>query len=142
MSGNTATEPVADFVRALHECWPRGDLDALENFYHADVVLLPPDLGPPIRGRTAVVESYREFLGAAELERFELTAMDLFSFPTAAAGSTFMVHATFDIDYRLDGEDYREQGLEVYTIQDDGERLAIVWRQQIVLDSRVAAKAP
>ncbi len=147
MSNNDDKAAVSAFIEALHDCWPRGDLEALEAFYHEDVVLLPPDLGPPIQGRLAVVDSYREFLGAAELERFEVTAMDVFSFPATASqaaghAGTHMVHVAFDIDYHLDGEAYREQGLEVYTIQEQGGRLAIVWRQQIVLDSRIAAKAP
>ncbi|MEM8768370.1 MAG: nuclear transport factor 2 family protein, partial [Pseudomonadota bacterium] len=146
MNNSDESQAVSTFIEALHACWPSGDLQALEGFYHEHVVLLPPDLGPPIQGRASVVDSYREFLGAAELERFEVTAIDVFSFPAssapAASGTgTHMAHVAFDIDYRLDEEAYREQGLEVYTIQEQGGRLKIIWRQQIVLDSRVAAKA-
>ena len=146
MTGADSKAAVSAFVRALHESWPRGDLDRLAGFYHEAVVLLPPDLGPPIQGRAAVVDSYREFLGAAELERFEITAIDVFSFPADDQTGTHMVHLGFDIDYRLDGEAYREQGLEIYTIQETLEEgaasFAIIWRQQTVLDSRVASKAP
>ena len=60
-----STAAVRDFLLALNDCWQRGDLEALESFYHPDVVLLPPDLGQPICGREAVVASYLEFLQAA-----------------------------------------------------------------------------
>ena len=62
---------VRAFIAELNDCWQRGDVEALTHCYHPDVVLLPPDLGPPIRGRDAVVASYRDFLDAARLDRFQ-----------------------------------------------------------------------
>ena len=134
------TETIRAFVTALNESWQQGDMDALNVCYHPDVVLLPPDLGTPIRGREAVVGSYRDFLDAARLERFEPIELDVFSFP-AGAGGTHMVHLTFEVDYTLDGDRYLEKGLEVYAILETGSGLQIIWRQQSVLDSRLAEKS-
>ena len=66
----TADNP-NDFLLALNNCWQTGDLAALAEYYHPDVVLLPPDMGEPIRGRQAVIESYQDFLEAATLEHFD-----------------------------------------------------------------------
>jgi len=133
---------IRDFLSELNACWPRGDLDALAAFYHPDVVLMPPDLGAPILGREAVVASYEEFLDAATLERFDVTALDTFSFTGAHdPGAVHMAHLTFEIHYRLDSERYLEKGLEIYALMETAQGLRIVWRQQTVLDSRLAEKS-
>ncbi len=137
-----ADNEIRDFLTALNACWPAGEIEALARFYHPDVVLLPPDLGAPIRGREAVVASYREFLSAATLERFEVSDLEIFSFAhSPGQGATHMAHLTFRIDYRLDGERYVEKGLEIYTLLQTPEGPQIIWRQQTVLDSRLAEKS-
>jgi len=129
-------ESVREFLTALNDTWQRGDVDALNAYYHADVVLLPPDLGEPIRGRDAVVGSYRDFLDSARLNRFQTLDLTIFSFP-----GTEIAHLTFEVDYTLDGARYLEKGLEVYTVLETNDGLQIVWRQQSVLDSRLAEKS-
>lgn len=135
-----SSERVRIFVTGLNDCWQRGDVDALASCYHPDVVLLPPDLGVPIRGRDAVVASYRDFLEAARLDRFQAVDLDVFSFP-AGDGATHVAHLTFEIDYTLADERYLERGLEIYVMQEHAGRLQIIWRQQAVLDSRLAEKS-
>lgn len=133
-------ETVRQFIMTLNDCWQRGDVDALPEYYHPDVVLLPPDLGVPIRGRDAVVASYRDFLDTARLNRFQALELDVYSFP-APVGGSHIAHLTFEVDYTLDGSQYLERGLEVYVVQEIDDRLQIVWRQQSVLDSRLAEKS-
>ena len=137
-------ERVRSFLMSLHDCWPAGERAALARFYHPDVVLLPPDLGPPIRGRDAVVDSYQEFLSAARMQTFAVTDLDVFEFPAAQGStriSTYMAHLNFEISYELGGDHYIEQGLEIYTVLETGDQLQIVWRSQTVLDSRLASKS-
>ena len=126
------------FLTALNECWQRGDLVAIADFYHPDVVLLPPDLGEPIRGVDAVVGSYRDFLDAAQLNHFAITRLDVFPFDGT---DTLVAHLAFDVAYTLDGDDYVEKGLEVYTLAEREGAMKILWRHQAVLDSRLEEKA-
>ena len=135
------TSGAREFVLALNACWQKGDLEAVAEFYHPDVVLLPPDLGPPICGRDAVVASYLEFLQAARLEHFEVLELDVFPFDAPTGGRTFMAHLTFAVTYTLDSETYVEKGLEAYTLAENEDDLQILWRHQSVLDSRVKSKA-
>jgi len=135
-----SAETVGQFITTLNECWQRGEVDRLTEYYHPDAVLLPPDLGAPIRGRDAVVSTYRDFLEAAQLDRFQTTGLDVFSYP-AGDGGTYGAHLTFEVDYTLDGSRYQEKGLEVYVLQVSAGRLQIVWRQQSVVDSRLADKS-
>lgn len=132
---------IGNFLLALNECWQSGDLDALAEFYHPDVVLLPPDLGEPIRGRGQVVDSYREFQNAATLEDFQITGLEVFDFSGSTANATWMAHLTFTVSYTLDGDHYIESGLEIYTVAEVAGALKILWRHQSVLDSRLAEKA-
>ena len=134
-------EQTRTFLLELNDCWQRGDVEALPAYYHPDVVLLPPDLGVPIQGREAVVASYLEFLQAASLEQFEVLNLDVFPFSSNNGAQMAAAHLTFAVTYLLDGERYVEQGLEAYTLADDGDGLQILWRHQSVLDSRVESKA-
>lgn len=134
-----------EFLLALNACWQTGDLDALADYYHPDVVLLPPDMGAPISGREAVVESYQDFFAAATLEHFRVADLEVFSFPAtesaaAPAAVTHMAHLTFSVSYTLDGDTYVETGMEVYALGELDGRLKILWRHQSVLDSRLAEK--
>lgn len=136
-------ERIRDFILDLHTCWPTGDSERLARFYDEDVVLLPPDLGTPIRGREAVVASYDDFLRAATLEDFSVEDLALFPFAGESGEDpdVWMAHLIFHITYSLGGERYVERGMEVYTIVPRGDHPHIVWRSQTVLDSRLEAKS-
>lgn len=136
------TDRIEKFLDALNDTWRRDDLTALADFYHPQVVMLPPDLETPIVGRDAVVASYRDFSEAATLLNFSVTRYECFSFAQpgpspAGAPLLHMVHMYFDVGYRLQGSTHTESGLEIYTLLETGDALQIVWRCQTVLDSRI-----
>lgn len=139
------TDQVRDFLLALNDCWQSSDLTGLPDFYHPDVVLLPPDMGEPICGREAVVGSYREFRQAATLKDFQVSGLEIFDFPFSDANgdtrfASHMAHLTFTVAYELEGDDYVETGMEVYALAEVEGALKIIWRHQSVLDSRLAEK--
>ena len=120
----TFAERMTDHVNQLNQAWQDRQFDALAQFYHPNVVLLPPDAGPPIVGRDGVVASYQDF-AAAELVDFTAEAIDTFEF-----GDTGVCHLRFQIEYLLEGSRYRERGVEVYVMTRVGGELAIIWRSQ------------
>jgi ketosteroid isomerase-like protein len=120
-------------ILSLNATWQSGHFDQLANFYHPDVVLLPPDAGAPITGRGEVVASYQEFADAATLHEFQVTSMDTFVFDDTA-----VCHMRFEIEYETDSGRFRESGLEIYVVVNatsDTTQPAIVWRSQAVLDA-------
>lgn len=128
-----ATLNLESFIEHLNACWQQGRWDELAAIYHADAVLLPPDLSDPIRGRTAIVDSYRDFAAQALLQSFSTTRIDCYEF-----SRTKVVHARFRIAYRLAEQDAEDEGLEIYVLEQPSgtEPPVIVWRQQIVEQSR------
>ena len=126
-------DAIRSLIRALNDAWQKEDWAALEGCYHKDVVLMPPDAGPPILGRDEVLETYREFCKVARLERFREVELDVFHFER-----THIVHMRFEVDYALDGERYRDEGLEIYVLapSDADESPVVVWRQQQLLNQR------
>ena len=133
-------ERVDTLLRDLQSSWQAGDLARIASFYHPDVVLLPPDMGEPITGRDAVVDSYRQFLDAARLDRFVITDLTSWTFD-GLTSETAMAHLNFQITYQLEDERFIDTGLEVYTLVAGTEGPLIVWRSQTVLDSRLEAKS-
>ncbi len=133
------TKSIETFIEELNSTWQRGDFSALGNFYHENVVLLPPDSGEPIHGRAAVIESYKDFNEQATLAEFRITEWQAYPFgaTTSDPDSTIhMVHMRFEVEYQLDGQNCWDSGLEVYAVMSDSEP-QIIWRSQSVLDNRV-----
>jgi ketosteroid isomerase-like protein len=131
----TSDERIRALILRLNEAWQAGRFNELADFYHPDVVLLPPDAGEPIRGRAAVVASYREFAEAATLIEFQVTGMDVFEF--SGSGGSSVCHMRFEIEYETAGQRFRESGLEVYVMSEtsDSTQPVILWRSQAVLDA-------
>lgn len=128
-----ATETQERFIEHLNACWQTERWDELAAIYHPDAILLPPDLSDPIRGRAAIIESYRNFAEQASLQSFSTPQIDCYEF-----ACTKVVHARFRIAYRLGQQDAEDEGLEIYVLeqQSEAEAPVIVWRQQIVEQSR------
>lgn len=127
----TSAAAARDLITTLNQAWQTGDMATVSTSYHPDAVLLPPDLGPVIRGRDAIVETYAEFNNAAVLRHFEVTDTDIFDFESSHA-----VHVKFTLAYEFDGAALEDQGLDIYLTNPYANGLVVVWRQQVVLASR------
>ena len=44
-------------------------------------------------------------------------------------------HMQFDVDYEIESGRFREEGLEVYTIDTSGSKPKVVWRSQVALNT-------
>ena len=125
------SQTVERFVRELNNTWQQGKLDELIRFYHPDVVLLPPDAGEPIQGRSAVIDTYHDFVSAAMLHEFVISSLEVFDFATTA-----VVHMGFVVEFSFQEQRLREAGLEVYVLNISDAEPEIVWRSQNILESR------
>ncbi len=134
---NNVSQEIERFVRELNDTWQQGKLDELNRFYHPDVVLLPPDAGKPIHGRSTVIDTYHDFASAATLHEFAISSLEVFEFATTA-----VVHMRFVVEFSLEKQHLREAGLEVYVLNIADGKPAIVWRSQQILESREITDTP
>lgn len=129
-SVSAAGNAARNLITTLNQAWQTGDMATVSASYHPHAILLPPDLGPVIRGRDAIVETYAAFNRLAKLRHFEVTDTELFDFDSSQA-----LHVKFTLAYQLDGATLEDKGLDVYLISPQGDGLSVVWRQQVVLAS-------
>lgn len=127
----TSAAAARELITRLNQAWQAGDMATVSTSYHPNAVLLPPDLGPVIRGREAIVETYAEFNTAAVLRHFEVTDTQVFDFESSHA-----VHLKFTLAYEFDGTALEDEGLDIYLTSPYANGLTVVWRQQVVLASR------
>jgi hypothetical protein len=114
---------VASLVAAIHEDWLAERYEGLAGWLHPDVVVVPPGGAPWVEGRTAVVESYRDFNTAARIERF------LASAPSVQVwGATAVAWCPVRIVYRLGEERFDESGVDLLVLSREGESWRLVWR--------------
>lgn len=126
----TSAAAASELIQRLNQAWQANDLATVSAAYHPDAVLLPPDLGPVIRGREAITDTYAIFNSSAVLRRFEVTDTEVFDFQSSHA-----VHLKFTLAYELEGAILEDRGLDIYITSPLADGLAIVWRQQVVLAS-------
>jgi ketosteroid isomerase-like protein len=116
------------FIHDLNKSWMEGRYDDLHEYYHKDVVLLPPGMDQPVKGAEAMVESYRQFGAMGTVHKIDILDIQVFSFHSAA-----VCHVKFDVDYEIEAGRFQEQGMEVYTIDTSGDSPKIIWRTQVTL---------
>lgn len=127
----TSADAARDLITTLNQAWQAGDMGTVSATYHPQAVLLPPDLGPVIRGRDAIVDTYTDFNANAVLRHFEVTDTEVFDFESSHA-----VHLKFTLAYEFDGATLEDEGLDIYLTSPYAGGLTVVWRQQVVLASR------
>jgi len=113
-------------IREFTAVWTHDRLDELARFFHERVVMAPPGGGGRIVGRDAMIESFHQFLGAAEVESFDELALD-----ADVVGDTAIATLRFRIKYRMGFEAFDETGTELYVLEPSDAGWRIVWRTQL-----------
>lgn len=136
MSNSTPQQPLSDEaqdlaaraaadVDRLQVAWQQRDWDAVKALFHPDAMLLPPDLGPTIRSRDAIVASYQDFMAQARVHELTMTNRQVQPFQHSC-----IVQCAFDIDYSIGEERATDQLTEIYLLERADAALHIVWRAQ------------
>lgn len=116
------------FIRDLNQTWQSHRYDDLYDYFHDNVVMLPPNSSKPIVGSESMVQSYRQFGSMGTIHVFEITDLSLHHY-----SSVTMCHMRFHVDYEIESGRYREDGIDVYAIDTSGPKPKVVWRTQIAL---------
>jgi len=110
-------------VLALNAAWRERRFDDLRAYFDPEVVIAAPGFGAHVKGRDAVVESYREFAENATIDVFDLSepAIDIW-------GDTAVVTAPYSITYSMHGRTYREHGHDLLVFRRTAGEWLILWR--------------
>src|SRR4030095_8812351 len=108
---DSSTAEVERLIRDLNAAWPEGRLEDVGRCFDEEAVMVPPGGGVLVRGREAIVGSFREFLGMAKVHGFAM--LD----PTVAVfGATACAVVPFQIRYELQGQVYDEKGEDILVL--------------------------
>lgn len=116
------------FVRDLNTAWGDHRYEDLYEYFHDDVVLLPPGTSEPIVGIDPMVQSYRQFVSMGTIHAFDITDLTVYEY-----GTLSMCHMRFKVDYEIESGRLREEGLEIYAIDTSAADPRVVWRTQIAI---------
>ena len=107
----------------MNRAWSKGKLEKLEEYFHKDVVMVAPEFNARAEGREACIESYEEFIGRATVAAFRESdiVIDIW-------GATGVSTYSWDIEYELGGQVYKETGRELLVFVRTRGRWQLVWR--------------
>ncbi len=118
------------FIQDLNETWRSARYDDLYEYYHENVVMLPPGSNKPIEGIESMVESYRQFGSFGTIHGFDIADLNFYHYE-----SVTICHMQFEVDYEIESGRFQESGLEIYVIDTSGPKPKIIWRSQVTLNA-------
>ena len=123
----TAHAEIRDLLSRINYAWLRKRGDALTTALNAcfaeDVVMRGPGFALVGKGRDLAVQSYRDFVSQAEIRDFspEEASIDI-------AGETAIANYKWKMTYTINGQEYTEQGRDVFVLSRQTAQWLAVWR--------------
>ncbi len=114
------------FVRAMDRCWLEQRFEDLRDFLADDVVFVAPGGAHRVEGLTAAIDSYRAFMAASEVQRFNVS-----DFRTTERGDTAVVEYAWEMAWTTEGNAFAETGREILVLTRRDGQWRVVWRTQI-----------
>jgi len=113
------------FIHDLNQAWQEKRFEDLYQYFHKDVVMLPPGTDKPVIGIEPMVESYCQFAAMGTIHAFNIIDTAVHEFESAA-----VCHVRFEVDYEIEAGRFQEQGMEIYTVEYSDSKPKIIWRTQ------------
>jgi ketosteroid isomerase-like protein len=110
-------------LKNINEAWTKGRPAHLDRYFHEDMVIAQPGFGIRGEGKSACVNSYREFSGTASIRSFEESQHVVLVW-----GDTAVASYKFEIEYDLDGLPHRDTGYDLFVFTRQGGDWLAVWR--------------
>ncbi len=115
-----------ELIHNINRAWLDRDFPRLSKHLVPDCVLVAPDFKSRISGRAAVVKTYEEFMGRAEVHEFRESelAADVF-------GEMVMVTYRFDMTWTSNGARRTDSGHELLAFVRSDAQWKVAWRTQV-----------
>jgi len=120
---SSAQQQLWTLMKQINNCWYKGDVSALKNFFHNDIVFNSPDFKHQIVGRDNCIQSYVDFLNTSEITLYNESNPAV-----SLVGNTGVVTYDFEMKYEQNNKTYHETGTDIMVFNYDGENWHAVWR--------------
>jgi ketosteroid isomerase-like protein len=111
-------------IKDANKAWSSGNPENLSLYFHDQIIIISPDLKILGSGKGPCIQSYIDFLNRASDICFQAEDPDVFVFNRSA-----VVFYTYDISWKMDGQQFREKGKEIYVLNKQKDKWLIVMRQ-------------
>ena len=125
MTENSPSQDIASWVKAMDRCWLEHRFADLENYLAQDVVFVAPN-GHRAFGRDTAIEGYREFMGRAQIRRFQPGDPVV-----TQRGDTAVVEYDWDMAWESGGESYEAKGRDILVLSCSADVWSVIWRTQL-----------
>ena len=118
-----AHEEIWQIVKEINDSWVLGRPENLDHYFHKEIVFVAPGFSQRIEGRTACVDSFRDFCKNARVCDFKSAdpAIDIF------AGTAIATYS-FKVEYELNNETFQEGGRDVWVFIRAEDKWLAIWR--------------
>ena len=116
-------EQIVHILKEINRAWTGGNADELGKYFHEDMIIAQPGFGIRGEGRTACVDSYKDFAGIARIQALRESGHVVLVW-----GDTAVASYKFDVEYEMDGQPHRDAGYDVFVFARQGGAWLAVWR--------------
>jgi ketosteroid isomerase-like protein len=126
-SASAAVADVYDVLSNISEAWQLRQYDKLASHFDPDMTIVSPGFERRVQGRAACVDSYREFMDRATIERYEeaVPVVDVW-------GDTAVATYRWEMAWTAEGTADDEAGHDIVVLRrssrDGVEAWRVVWR--------------
>lgn len=123
MENTTPNQVVWELMQAINRCWYEKRFEPLEDYFHEEVVFNSPDLKQQVVGRTACIQSYKDFMAHSNILLYKETNPLIHTFENTA-----IVHYDFEIQYEQKGQSFHDTGTDILVFNRYEDAWKAVWR--------------
>jgi len=114
---------IREIVGTINEAWVAGRYEAIGPHIADHVIMAPPGDDTRVMGRDAYVASFRQFMELATVKEFAPATPRV-----DVIGNTAVALCPFEIVYEMEGETYREKGIDLLVFARPLGEWKVVWR--------------
>jgi len=117
---------IEEIISEINTAWIKGSPEKLEDYFHEDMVIVGPDFSVIGKGRTACVNSYREFIAQASEIDFTRNSVDV-----SVWGGTSIASYSYTISWKSGGKHFHAAGKDMFIFSYIDNSWKAVWRMAV-----------
>jgi ketosteroid isomerase-like protein len=113
-------------VERINDASRRGDIEALKQFCHEGVVIVPPGFVQRAEGRDTYLKSVKDFCAKGTVLDYKELSMKIDIF-----GDIAIVYYSYETQWEMEGKTFNETGNDVMVLSRNEGKWLLIWRTLI-----------